>query len=99
MRLQEWRAVAKGCEGKQIGFSLWNTVTVPARRPCSSDEGGIQRAGVLRAARPSLKQLLDQGGFLLLQLGDALALLRHLLREKREREINGRRVGACDAPC
>lgn len=77
--------MAKGCEGKQIGFSLWNMVTIPACRPCFSDEGGIQRAGVLCAAGSSLKQLLDQGGFLLLQLGDALALLRHLLR-KRERE-------------
>lgn len=45
-----------------------------------SDEGGVQGAGVLRAAGSRLEKLLYQSRLLLLQLGDALALLRHLLK-------------------
>lgn len=46
-----------------------------------SDEGGVQGAGVLCAAGSRLKKLLYQGGLLLFQLGDALALLRYLLKQ------------------
>lgn len=45
-----------------------------------SDEGGVQGAGVLRAACTRLEKLLYQSRLLLLQLGDALALLCHLLK-------------------
>ena len=47
-----------------------------------SDEGGVQGAAVLCVASSSLKKLLYECGLLLLQLGDALALVRHLLEEE-----------------
>lgn len=46
------------------------------------DEGGVQLARFMVIVGTSLKELLDQGGFLLLQLGDAFALVCHLLGEK-----------------
>lgn len=48
-----------------------------------SDKSGIQSAGVVHAACSSLKKLFYQGWLLLLQLGDALTLLRHLLNGKK----------------
>lgn len=45
-----------------------------------SDEGGVQGAGVLRTTCSRLEKLLYQSRLLLLQLGDALTLLRHLLK-------------------
>lgn len=50
---------------------------------CQLDEGGVQGPSVLLAESSGLKQLLDEGGLLLLQLGDALTLVRHLLESKR----------------
>lgn len=47
------------------------------------DEGGIQGAGVLHTACSSLKKLFNQGGLFLLQLGDPLAPLCHLLNENK----------------
>lgn len=73
-----------------------------------SDEGGVQGAGVLRAAGSRLKKLLYQGRLLLLQLGDALALLRHLLEQSRKEPVSrfrssdklagfaGRRLNLCE---
>lgn len=65
----------------------------------SSDEGGVHDAGVLRTAGPSLKELFYQRRLLLLQLGDPLAPLRHLLWERKGKEVkrvteNGRTDGA-----
>lgn len=80
-----WRVVAEGASPTQVNksasvFGAESVIPACRRR---SDEGGIQRAGVLSPAGSGLKQLLYQGGFLLLQLGDALTLLRHLLRTGR----------------
>lgn len=44
-----------------------------------SDEGGVQGAAVMGASGTGLKELLDEGRLLLLQLGDALTLLSYLL--------------------
>lgn len=46
------------------------------------DEGGVQLAHLMVVVGTSLKELLDQGRFLLLQLGDALTFVSHLLGEK-----------------
>lgn len=48
------------------------------------DEGGVQLAHLMVVVGTSLKELLDQGRFLLLQLGDALALVGHLLHKTGE---------------
>lgn len=48
------------------------------------DEGGVQLARFMVIAGTSLKELLDQGGFLLLQLGDAFTLVGHLLHGTEE---------------
>lgn len=48
------------------------------------DEGGVQLAHLMVVVGTSLKELLDQGRFLLLQLGDALALISHLLHKIRK---------------
>lgn len=90
MRLQWWRDLAEGVrvnKSASVFGTGWRFLCVDV---CLSDEGGIQHAGVLRAAGSGLKQLLDQGRLLLLQLGDALALLRHLLRagEKDECRVS-----------
>lgn len=53
-----------------------------------SDKGGIQGACVLCTAGSGLKKLLYQSRLLLLQLGDPLAFLRHLLKEKVEEKIS-----------
>lgn len=56
----------------------------PRVRACGRlDEGGVQRPSVLLGEGAGLEQLLDEGGFLLLQLRDALALVRHLLGRRR----------------
>lgn len=49
----------------------------PCRWPL--DEGGVQRPRVLLAEGSGLKQLLDEGRLLLLQLCDPFALVGHLL--------------------
>lgn len=43
------------------------------------DEGGVQGPGILLAEGTGLKQLLDEGRFLLLQLRDPFTLVSHLL--------------------
>ena len=48
------------------------------------DECGVQLARFMVIAGASLKELLDQGRFLLLQLGDAFALVGHLLHGTEE---------------
>lgn len=50
------------------------------RRPVL-DEGGVQLAHLMVVVGTGLKELLDQGRFLLLQLGDALTLVSHLLHK------------------
>jgi len=55
------------------------------------DEGGVQLARLLVTAGTSLKELLDEGRFLLLQLGDALALVGHLLRGRKTLLRGGKR--------
>lgn len=47
-----------------------------------SDEGGVQGAAVVGASGTGLKELLDEGRLLLLQLGDAFTLLSYLLCKK-----------------
>lgn len=49
-----------------------------------SDEGGVHGAGVLRISGSSLEKLFYQSRLLLLQLGDPLAPLCHLLHEEEE---------------
>lgn len=48
------------------------------------DEGGVQLACFMVAVGTSLKELLDQSRFLLLQLGDAFTLVGHLLHRTEE---------------
>lgn len=48
-----------------------------------SDEGGVQGAAVVGASGTGLKELLDEGRLLLLQLGDAFTLLSYLLGTTR----------------
>lgn len=55
------------------------------------DEGGVQLARFMVIAGASLKKLLDQGRFLLLQLGDAFALVGHLLHRTEEENAAQRR--------
>lgn len=45
------------------------------------DEGGVQLAHLMVVVGTSLKELLDEGRFLLLQLSDALTLVSHLLHK------------------
>lgn len=54
------------------------------------DEGGVQGPGILLAEGTGLKQLLDEGRFLLLQLCDPFTLVGHLL-------AGGGAVRACQA--
>lgn len=61
-----------------------------------SDEGGVHGACVVRRASSSLKKLLYQRRLLLLELGDALAPLCHLLSEESVlvlQSLNGLRRG------
>lgn len=67
------------------------SVTKPSPAPTEEksqrprlDEGGIQLVGFMVILGPSFKQLLDEGGLLLLQLGDPLALIGHLLQSKQK---------------
>lgn len=48
------------------------------------DEGGVQLAHLMVVVGMSLKELLDQGRFLLLQLGDVLTLVSYLLHKTGE---------------
>lgn len=62
------------------------------------DEGGVQLARFMVIVGASLKELLDQGRFLLLQLGDAFALVSHLLhRTEEENAAQMRKTPASDA--
>ena len=51
------------------------------------DEGGVQLARFMVIVGTSLKELLDQCRFLLLQLGDAFALVSHLLHGTEEENV------------
>lgn len=79
-----------GLEGRKEGGARAGQGAFSLRAECQAarplvrawgrlDEGGVQGPSVLLAEGTGLKQLLDEGGLLLLQLCDTLALVGHLL--------------------
>lgn len=61
------------------------------------DESGVQLTCLMIIAGTSLKELLDQGRFFLLQLGDALTLVSHLLDGTEENAAQEENTTICCA--